>query len=73
MTYVQIHKGKSLILLSLVVISLCVMVLIRLRPVGSAVFGSCTQARKAGYSSIPKSNHLYNPALDRNHNGYACE
>lgn len=73
MTYIQIHKGKSIILVSVLVIALCVMVLIHLKPLGSSVFGSCFQAKKSGYSNIPKSNHLYNPALDRDHDNVACE
>lgn len=73
MTYIQIHKGKSLILLALLLIALCVVVLLHIRPGGMAVFSTCAQAKSAGYSNIPKGNHFYNPALDRDKDGIACE
>lgn len=74
MTYIQIHKGKGLTLLAIGIVILCVVVLAHVHRVsGSTVFGSCAQARKAGYSNIPKSSHFYNPALDKDHDNVACE
>lgn len=72
MSYVQIHKGAGLTIMAVIVVVVCIWVLFRSHP-GSAVFGSCAQARKAGQSNIPKSSKFYNPALDRDHDNVACE
>lgn len=71
MSYVQIHKTRALILLALMVLILCGWVLFRSSR--SSIFSSCAQATVAGRRNIPKSDSAYNPVLDRNKNGYACE
>lgn len=72
MTYIRIHKGRGLTLLAVIVIILCVWALFRSHP-GSAVFSSCAQAKANGHSDILKSSNFYNPALDRDKDGKACE
>lgn len=72
MSYIQIHKGAGLLIFGVALIVLCAMALSHIHS-SSAVFGSCAQAKVAGYTNIPESSPAYNPALDRNKNGYACE
>lgn len=72
MTYIRIHRGKGLILLAAVVVLLAGFSLSH-KASGSTVFGSCTQAKAAGYSNIPSTSHFYNPALDKDHDRVACE
>lgn len=76
MTYIQIHKGRGLILLAVAVIVICAWALFRSHPgshPGSAVFSSCAEAKAKGHSNIPKNSNFYNPALDRDKDGIACE
>lgn len=36
-------------------------------------FLSCAQAKASGHSNIPETDDHYNPQLDRDHDGIACE
>lgn len=70
---VTVNKKGALVLLALIVIITATSVyFVNVR--ASEPYHNCLQIYEAtGKFAIPASSALYNPALDRNHNGIACE
>lgn len=71
MGYVQIHKGRGLLILIGIVIAFLAVHLVK--ALNSQHFENCTQLKAAGIHDIPTSSSFYRPTLDRNKNGIACQ
>lgn len=71
----MIHKHKKLVLLSGLILGL-LLVIIGAKvhaDKGPFYYANCTEARANHDTNIPISSKYYRQALDRDHNGIACQ
>lgn len=70
---ITVHKRATLIIL-FVLVGAGLLLVWYANVKATEPFSNCTQLKAAlGHGGIPRSSPYYNPALDRDHDGVACE
>lgn len=69
---IKIANDKLIVITALIIVVLSILMILHIKR-AYTLYPNCAAARAAGHSYIPASSRFYNPALDANKNGIACE